>query len=429
MFKALYIPLGLVLLAYPFSTIFLAKIYFIFVAISFFIMLNVEYMRRDKVLFSVIAHSKWFLLIHVWLLLSLLSNRGFDFYEVSGIIMPMLFVIFTHYTFQPFRHDKVTVFRWLLITAFVAMLIADAYLLVRFGNLRAADREEFEVIGSFANVNVGPMIITIVFGFLFYKQLRDVRYLIAVGLAAFIIVMSLSRNGLILLAGAFVYGFILLSSHGRRISFAKVISYIVTAVVAGVLVAIAVPSLQEKVSVTVERFDILNRIDLRGIASGGGVDRDLEDAARRIQYAAAIEVIKEKPLTGIGYGNFPDYVEAYYGVRVEVHNMFLKVWVAVGVGGVILMIFMFVQVLRRLMRRRKNLLRMGETKLAEIYSGTIVMLVFSIFQGQFRGMFGDLSFLFFLGFAYTLAWAPLVGGSRQNQRPFETASRHASYSA
>jgi O-antigen ligase len=72
--------------------------------------------------------------------------------------------------------------------------------------------------------------------------------------------------------------------------------------------------------------------------------------SRFITWSAAIDYIKTKPLMGAGTGDVHDALDDYYRKHhletaldksLNAHNQFLQTWVAVGIGGLLLLLAMF----------------------------------------------------------------------------------------
>ena len=359
-------------------------------------------------LLRILLNIKWFLILNIWLILSFLINQGFDINGLSGYASTLVFIIITHYSFLTFGYKRVTFFKYLLFSAFVAMLMADIYLLVQFGSLRAIDSEEKKIIGSFSNVNVALMTSSIVYNSIFYKYSKSKLSLIIIIISAVVLIYTESRVGFILMIASLVYGLYKLSFKYNDIIYSKIIKNIPSAVIAGLIVIFVFPG-GEVIARTIDRFGTIQRVGLLAIDD----QENRADLSRRIQYIAAISVISENPLVGIGAGNFPHYVQDTYGIYVTAHNLFLKIWVSIGLGGVLIMLFLLYQLYRNIHIKSKKLLKIGEFEFSDIYSATNFLLILFVFQGQFRGMLGDLSFLFFLGFAYTLSYLSIKNQNLQ----------------
>ncbi len=410
--KVLLTLLTGILLVYPFSTLFLAKMPILILAFSLCVMVVFELIREQGRLIRGLIRIKWFVLLSA---LYILSIQNVTVESLASILVPVAMVMLVQYSLSSFDRLKIREFKSLLILAFLSFCVAEFYLVFQYGGVRATSYEEKQVIGSFANVMIAPSISIIAFSFFYYKYERSKLYLVAILIATISIFISLSRTGHVLLFLVLIYGFVLLNMHGRRFAYIKAFGIGMCSTALLGLVILLSPTINQKFTISMERFENVLGVG-SSLFSEDKIYRDDGDYKRRLQYFVAQEVLSRHSLDGIGYGEFPGYMEKRYGIRATVHNMFLKTWVAIGISGVIVLIILFVDLLRRLWMKRREALYAKDEFVADFYLTTMLMLGLFILQGQFRGMFGDYIFLLVLGLAYSaLRFKPqqIVGSRSQ----------------
>lgn len=120
----------------------------------------------------------------------------------------------------------------------------------------------------------------------------------------------------------------------------------------------------------------------RGLSGTGSLTTKRAEEA----WPEAIEMISEHPILGVGYG-------AYGGMANRAaHNQLLDVWVQVGIGGVILFLWMYISLVRVAWRARHD----GDSRVRAIAKGLFGQLIGCVIALMFADSF------FFPWLAYSL---------------------------
>ncbi|MDD5173490.1 MAG: O-antigen ligase family protein [Candidatus Omnitrophota bacterium] len=134
----------------------------------------------------------------------------------------------------------------------------------------------------------------------------------------------------------------------------------------------------------IDRLHTMKKVDIKQ------EDVDMSAAARLIAWRSAIEMIKDRPLTGVGFYNaeaaIGDYQDPETGISLAglaIHNTLLQVGAELGLPALILYIFLFFIIYRTLGRIRR---KVRLNKLNEEMSKYALMLQIS-FVGFFVSAF------------------------------------------
>ena len=122
---------------------------------------------------------------------------------------------------------------------------------------------------------------------------------------------------------------------------------------------------------------------------------DLEANLNRSQiWQANLDMIKERPLFGWGYGNYKKFREPYYqrypaaDTHAHAHNNFLQVWVDGGLVGLLAFLFLFWVILHAGWRTYRSLSAEAEPVRSLVLGGTLSIFGF-LLGGLTQYNFGD----------------------------------------
>jgi O-antigen ligase len=122
---------------------------------------------------------------------------------------------------------------------------------------------------------------------------------------------------------------------------------------------------------------------------------DLKANFNRSQiWQANLDMIKERPLFGWGYGNYKKFREPYYqpypaaDTHAHAHNNFLQVWVDSGVVGLLAFLFLLSVVLRSGWQAYRSLPAEAEPLRSLTLGGTLSIIGF-LLGGLTQYNFGD----------------------------------------
>ena len=122
--------------------------------------------------------------------------------------------------------------------------------------------------------------------------------------------------------------------------------------------------------------------------------------ARKILVAQTWQMVKMRPLTGVGFGHFADVQQEVArdpgslaaltsGVLVE-HNLFLNMWAETGTIGLILIVLVFVLLWRQSVRLRRRLPQTAAGWLCRDFVVLFwVLLANFLIESQFRDLLWD----------------------------------------
>ena len=376
---------------YPFSILYLAKIQLVILACTLLLALWRDVKPFGKLL-QVLKSQKFLLLISLGFLF---TTQDRSLIALIPILKPVVVIFIVVAAFSVSVNRRILELQFLLKITFSFFFVAVSYLMIAFGGLRPKSFEDMESIGSFSNVAVAPAIAAIVFSFYFFKYTRSKIYIVGILLACLMIALTQSRAGYGMAAISILFGAVLISQSKRGTNY-LLIFWIVFSIISSVALASAVsPSLLETISSALDRFN-LAEIFSELFGSNTVVDY-VEETMREQQYGIAREIIQTNLFTGIGFNVFPKYFENIYGYSATVHNMFMKVWVAIGIGGLICLVLMFVEIMWNLRKKHIWYSSRGLTHISDFYLCLILITSLFAIQGQFRGMLGDYVFLLIIG--------------------------------
>lgn len=392
---AFYIACGILLL-FPFSVLFYARLQVIACLVGFLLVFSFALTKRQFLLKRQVLSLKWFVLLS---LVHFVSMESFVVTEVASIVRPLLFVLIACSVFTYESDSNIDYFGLLTSALFIAVLLASLWVIFSIGSLRAFNANDKILAGSFSNAVVGPCVLAACYAN--YKVLvsssrREFYYFMYI-VSGVLLILSQSRIGLGLFGLVILYT---VWSHSRGEAASRILKFIFWLILLSILSVIGYALFFSSIG------GILESTVTRILQSNQGfnVDYYLGDdrtglSVRTIQFYVALEVIKQNIWFGIGFGEFPNFMESLYGFRVTVHNMLMKSWVAVGIIGPILLVAMCVSVFARLLRTYREFLLRGDSSQAKF--SQMIMVVFSLLliQSMFKGIVGDYVFLLVLAFA------------------------------
>jgi O-antigen ligase len=136
----------------------------------------------------------------------------------------------------------------------------------------------------------------------------------------------------------------------------------------------------------------------------------------------ALEIIRDHPLAGIGFGNYPrvcqryyDRVDAAFPMRTWAHNSILSLWAETGPLGLLALGFLLVQIIRALQRAARD----GGAFTPGAMAAGLALFV----TAQVHDVIYDSKVMYPLWFALALGLQP--GLSRPSARPAGAATRNA----
>jgi len=123
----------------------------------------------------------------------------------------------------------------------------------------------------------------------------------------------------------------------------------------------------------------------------------------RVEYwRAGVEMLKERPFHGFGFGSFGRIYSKYKLPEAEetqaAHNDFLQVWSELGIIGFLFFLSIFIFYFRELNKRMKNAARLSPLQKVFVYGGFVSVLSFALHSlGDFSFyVFGAASVLFMI---------------------------------
>lgn len=143
----------------------------------------------------------------------------------------------------------------------------------------------------------------------------------------------------------------------------------------------------------------------------------------------ALEIIRDHPLAGIGFGNYPrvcpryyDRVDAAFPMRTWAHNSILSLWAETGPMGLLALAFLLVQIVRSLRRAARD----G----GAFTPGAIAAALALFVTAQVHDVVYDSKVMYPLWFALALGLQPRLGlASRRNDPSPDAETRNATTAA
>jgi putative inorganic carbon (HCO3(-)) transporter len=129
---------------------------------------------------------------------------------------------------------------------------------------------------------------------------------------------------------------------------------------------------------------------------------------RSVIWSTSFSIFKDHPVFGIGFGNFPEFYRSYLKIPSEIyghaHNDFLNVAVNAGVIGLLAFIFLWMILLKNLLRRYKEI-KEGYPK-ALTLGGLLTLFAYllaSQFQCYYTAAIDNMILFFVLGLSEVIA--------------------------
>lgn len=207
----------------------------------------------------------------------------------------------------------------------------------------------------------------------------------AVGLSVVVIIISMSRAGILtlfLIGGLFLLFTLRFYEERRRYVLPLAVIPTVVLLVSTVLS----PDLQGFVG---EYFERLSTI-LTGFSPE--LLRQNLGEARYVMYNVALQTVADNWLTGVGIGGFPGIMAESYRVGIIIHNVLLKMWVSAGVGAFASLLLFVVYIYRS----GFTLLRDPGSRSRLFAAALVVSFTGILFHGMFRPVLTSNPFFFII---------------------------------
>jgi hypothetical protein len=379
--------------------------------------------------FELFWYSGYFFLMIVALSMVLLGdlllNRGRVWFDVKPLPAYLLFalpVVSTAWSHYPAE----TLFRGLLVLSNIAiiylalranqftydnviskavvvvpivMAFVFVFAFVVFGSVRAGGGEIADVVSSISNV--GPAMAVICVPYLFsYLYLKKNVYIYGLSLVSSLIVVLLSesRGGIIMFLLSMLFSIMFLS---RTIA-----GGVMVLLKVGIIAAIVVSLLVYIVDFEVAFGSIMQRFENSQLMEEHWLhepSRESDDYKRALMYSEGINVIKDSPEFGIGYGVLKEYIynRNVYGIGVVSHNLIITVWGEMGFPGVVVFLWLMVSVTSVLIVCRRTMSKDREAWL--LASASMTSILIAVIHAQFRPIFSNPMFPIILAQAYTMS--------------------------
>lgn len=234
----------------------------------------------------------------------------------------------------------------------------------KFGN-------SFRLVGMFNTVTENAIMlgIMLIFSFciLINNKIKKIIRLAAIPfflLSFYFMIISGSRGMYVALITTLLLSFLLRGILGNKII--KKIKLSIAVLVSIVVIIALVPE------------NNVYKQRIQSIAKG--------DQARMVVYEESIKLFKENPLTGIGYGNFPQAEQSiknsfsYWGKYKHEHNMGLKMLVETGILGFIIYFFMMGNIIYNLIKKQPKLINciaLGTISVFMIYENFETIIIYN----------------------------------------------------
>ena len=292
-----------------------------------------------------------------------------------------------------------------------------------YGVLRAETRSMYEDVGSFAN-SIGALV-TICLPYLVQTVKRRgmtergpgerLAAFCAIGAVAVVVVLSESRGAILnLLVSLVLLGAVFSRSSGLRIMDALIL-----------LLCLLVPLLIILSSFTFDPDSLVGKVVSRfkdsqiyEIANPNFMpSRTESDYARALMYYDGVQLIRENPVRGIGYGGFRSYFESRHGFPLESHNIVITLWGELGLAGLLVFGLLLLEALRRLWRARSAALLSGNLPDFYFHSATLSALLLVLLQSLFRPQLENPLLYAVLGAAFAIPRMAKAKARRTGRRP------------
>lgn len=312
---------------------------FMLVILSFILKLIFE---KQKPNLSYRAFKKHYGIFH-WILVSMAifellhllgmlytSNVAFGWFDVTAKLL--FFIVPLFLFFNLLKLNLWFIYTFLFGCCFVVLLNSTIYFFPDFFNVKA---ENALVFSKFMHRSYFSIFILFGLSFLFFQaNLPKWMFFVFFPIFSFGVVFSLSKAAILTFILLNIIGLIYLIYH-KKWGF---ILYFMTIGLFGYLTPF-----QSQNDILKQRFK--NVTDKNFTSDKNSTE---SNAARKFTWHASLELIKAHPLIGVGTGDIKDelnkkqYELGYHGIakqKLNAHNQFLNTWIAIGLPGLIVLLF------------------------------------------------------------------------------------------
>lgn len=379
---------------HPLFSLFWYKGYFLLTLFGLTLVLGVEFIaKRGRVWFDSRPLAAY-LFFSLPLISVLWSRYPAETFWQGSLVLVNIGIFHLMMRANTFRLDKVISTIVMLVPVVMAIIFLILY--VKYGSIRADSREMADVVKSIANV--GPALVVLCVPYLLLVPGivgRKINLCIALAACLFVVLLSQSRGGMLMLAIVVPLSFCLYPARWsiRVVRLLKV-AMIVTAIAVIAVLFLGVERISTPV---VERFENSQLTSIDGIIDPS---RGSGDFRRALIYAEGINAVYDEPFLGIGYGGLARYMEARHGIGSTSHNIIITAWGEMGLPGMLVLFWLLWSVFFGL---RKYLRSSGGSKKDKlIAAATLAALIVAFIHAQFRPLFSNPMLPVLLAQAYTM---------------------------
>lgn len=308
----------------------------------------------------------------------------------------------------------------LVIITPLIMALTFAIIFYKYGSIRPDSKSMSEVVGSLANV--GPALVVLCIPYLLvFRSLAVKKSMLSIALGAcvFVVLLSQSRGGFLMLAIVFPLTLYFLP-ESRSVRSAKTLK----CCFAGLIVAGAVfffLGFDRTVIPVIERFEQSQLWGDNGLSSA---TRGKSDYRRTLMYVEGINALREEPLLGIGYGSLKLFIEDNNpGLKgIVSHNLIITAWGELGLPGLIVLLWLLVSIINGLRKCLAN--KYTNKREKRIAAATLVAFLVVIIHAQFRPLLNNPMFPVLLAQAYTIMRMKRIHVTAENRRAYMSAVSH-----
>ena len=295
--------------------------------------INLKINNEEKLLvYSFISFSLMIFLSSIYHLSSL---DKLDNYSRFILLLPIYFYLRT------IRINPSHIIYTIIISSLFSLISVLMIFNETTGNMSIPGR--FNPVSStaitFGNLNMTIFILLIV-GWIYKHDFKINSYLIIVGLAASFLCWTLTytKGSLI----GFIFAMLYLNIYSKSLRLLSVMVVILSVII------ISFSNLNQRFIILIE--DVNNIINGESILSQE-IDASLRE--RAFYFSNAIQIMKDKPLTGIGFNAFEEYLikktksnNLNISTSDHAHNEFLDIGLKTGIIGLIVFIAFFINLYR-----------------------------------------------------------------------------------
>lgn len=396
------------LFIYPIASLTKLKIFYIYNSILFLFLVYVSFFIKKNI--YTIIYSNW---------LIILFFLNFYFFSLLGLnakisllhsfFLSIYLVIFFLFIFANYHISPVEI-SYILSVLSIFYFILNIVLIVQFGNIRPYDRYTHESIGSYSNLMVGIVDVTIPYIFLlFYFSKNKIYYSIVLAIIFFNILISQSRASYLVLLLSLFLVFIFYSNSYK--SFFKRFICFIFIIIFSILLVYILPITNKYINHTIDRI-YNTKFDFSKVISNKDLNiNDDQVTPRMVQYQMGIHTIAEYPFRGIGLGNYKYLMEENHGLKRIPHNFIFTIWTGSGLVGFIVFIILLIISFRNLWKGYIYFNRIN-IFLSYWFLTNFIALIILLFQGLFRPLLTNPIF-----------YLPLAVGIMQSRSKFINKSR------